>query len=66
MSDPKADARPSLNTSIRAQEEYHDTGAVRTVRCERCGELIKIEPLAPEVLKLTCACGLYNDTLKGL
>ena len=58
--------KPNIETSIKAQEEYHDRGKVETVRCERCNDLLKIERLGDSALKMSCSCGLYNDQLRGI
>jgi hypothetical protein len=58
--------KPNIETSIKAMEEYQDLGKVESVRCERCDEAIVIEPLGTTSMKMSCSCGLYNDTLRGL
>ncbi|GIW80230.1 MAG: hypothetical protein KatS3mg105_2037 [Gemmatales bacterium] len=58
--------KPNNETSIKAYEEYHDRGKVETVRCERCNDLLKIEPLGDSALKMSCTCGLYNGTFRGI
>lgn len=57
---------PRKETFIRAMEEHHATGAITSVHCERCGELIQIVPLSESAWLMTCLCGAYNDTLLGL
>jgi NAD-dependent SIR2 family protein deacetylase len=58
--------RANLETSLKAIEEYELLGEVKSVSCEQCKQVIKIEPLGNSARKMTCKCGLYNDTLRGL
>ncbi len=58
--------KPTIETSVKAQEEYWEHGKVETVRCERCHGLLGIARLGDSALKVSCSCGLYNDTLRGL
>lgn len=58
--------RPSLETSLLAQEEFHTEGNVKTARCERCDTILVIAQLSESVLRMTCACGLYDDVLRGI
>lgn len=58
--------RANLETSLKAIEEFEAYGEVRSVTCEQCKQVIKIEPLGSSARKMTCKCGLYNDTLRGL
>jgi hypothetical protein len=49
-----------------AMLEFTRDGGVTTVRCDACGELLRIETLSPSAWRLSCPCSKYNDTLKGL
>lgn len=58
--------RPKLETLITAQEEYFVNGKIETARCERCKSLLVIEMYGNSAWKVSCSCGLYNDTLRGV
>ncbi len=62
----QVEVKPRTETSIQAQEEYLDTGKVQSAKCERCNDVLKIERLGKSALKMSCSCGLYNDTLRGI
>jgi len=62
----QVEVKPQIETSIHAQEEYFDTRKVQSARCERCTDVLKIERLGKSALKMSCSCGLYNDTLRGI
>ncbi len=64
--EPEAVKKASLDTSLRALEEFEQHGKVLSVKCERCGALIKIVPLSHSARQMSCPCGLYSDTLRGL
>jgi hypothetical protein len=68
MNNDKAAAqiKPCLETFLKAQEEYYDTGAVTTARCERCGDVLRLTPQGDSALMMTCTCELYNGALRGL
>lgn len=50
----------------RAMAEYQRLGSVQTVRCDACGEVIQIVTLSPTAHSVRCACGKFDDTLRGI
>ncbi len=46
--------------------EFKRDGVITTVRCDNCGALIHMEALSSSAWRLSCTCGKYSDTLKGL
>ena len=60
------EVKPQIATSMLAQEEYHNLGSVQTARCERCHDVISICRLGQSALKMSCKCGMYDDTLRGI
>ncbi|XZE36953.1 hypothetical protein SH501x_002542 [Pirellulaceae bacterium SH501] len=67
MSDEQTETiRANLETSLKAIDEFGAYGEVRSVTCEQCKQVIKIEAVGSSARKMTCACSLYNDTLRGL
>ena len=62
----KVEEKPDIDKVIKALEEYHQTGQVQTVKCQRCGSNLQISPLGDSALRLSCSCGLYEDRLRGL
>lgn len=49
-----------------AMEEHESTGKVCTVKCEECSRPIEITPLGNTAFKISCSCGKYSDTLRGI
>lgn len=58
--------KPSIGTLEKALGEFSQKGEVESVRCERCGSLIRIIQMNESDLRVECDCGLYNDNLRGL
>lgn len=58
--------KPSISTLEKALDEFHTKGANETIRCELCKGVIRVTPKTDAVLSVSCACGAYDDTLRGL
>jgi hypothetical protein len=58
--------KPTLATLEAALAEFQKKGKVEDTRCERCASVIEIKKKTESVLTVSCTCGLYNDTLRGL
>jgi hypothetical protein len=58
--------KPAISTLEKALAEYSQKGKVDSTRCERCNTPIEIVRRSESVFTVTCACGLYNDNLRGL
>ena len=56
---------PRLAISMQAMREFHDAGRV-TVPCDSCDKPIRVVALSETAWQMTCECGRYNDTLRGL
>lgn len=61
-----ADRSARLPRALRALEEHRELGAVATVHCDRCDGLLSVTPLGDEAWRMSCDCGRYDDTLRGL
>ena len=46
--------------------EFKRDGKVTTVRCEACGELIEISRISDSALRVSCPCGHFHGTLRGI
>jgi hypothetical protein len=58
--------KPSFSTLEAALAEFQQNGQVEEARCERCASVINVTRKTESVLTVSCNCGLYNDTLRGL
>ncbi len=58
--------RAYLEKISAAMEEYNSTGKVSNVKCEDCSCPIKITPLGDTAISISCSCGKYSDTLRGI
>ncbi len=48
-----------------AMAEYHTTGRVVTL-CPTCSVPIAVERINEETFQLSCICGRFNGTIRGL
>jgi len=48
--------------------EFKRDGAVTTVHCDKCGSLIEIKNLGVlgSAWAISCECGRFKDTMRGL
>jgi hypothetical protein len=65
MKKTKKTALPKFETELAALDEDDKFGEVKTVKCERCSQLLVVSKLGKTAWKVSCPCGLYDDTLKG-
>jgi len=64
--DGASDKASALRVLDTALAEFLELGAVTTARCDQCGQLLAIEALRDTAFAVSCNCGKYNDTLRGL
>lgn len=50
----------------KAVGEFKKTGEVIHTCCDSCGEPIKIEQIADDAYKVSCPCGKFWGSLRGL
>jgi hypothetical protein len=62
--EPKDD-KALLSLWKRAQEEYFATRTC-SVLCDKCGGAITVVATGSAAWRMTCPCGRFNDTLRGL
>lgn len=62
----KNERAPQIETLERAVADFKMHGKVENVRCEIDGELIRIEKKTESVLLVKCACGAYDDVIRGI
>jgi hypothetical protein len=46
--------------------EFNRDGSITTVRCDKCTGLIEVRALSPTAWQMSCSCGRFNTTMKGL
>lgn len=56
----------AFNLLDKALSEYRSQGAVMTARCDSCGGLLEVEARGENSFSVSCPCGKYRDTLRGL
>ena len=62
----ETEIKPSFELFQKAIKEFHELGKVETIHCNKCNSLIQISPLGTSAWKVSCECGLYNDSLRGI
>ncbi|WP_437876800.1 hypothetical protein [Sorangium sp. So ce513] len=46
--------------------EFMRDGRVSSVWCDVCGGLIEVEAIGDSAYSVSCACGRFRDTLRGI
>jgi|LakMenEpi03Aug12_release.lakeMendotaPanAssembly.Ray.scaffolds.fasta_scaffold2984700_1 hypothetical protein len=46
--------------------EFNKNGENKKVACEICGSFIEVQSEGDTAWKISCSCGNYKDTLRGL
>ncbi len=49
-----------------AMGEFQEHGRVITVKCDNCDKLIEIRALSDTAWAVSCPCGTFNDTFRGI
>ena len=60
--------KPNIDLLVKAMEQYWQVGKIVNIKCDGCGELIEVKPKGEmgNAFSVTCPCGRYKDTMRGL
>jgi hypothetical protein len=64
--DKEREQKRIIDIFERAFGEFNHEGKVSTVKCHICGGLIEIKSLSASAWQMTCPCGKFNGSLRGL